>query len=240
MSPKPLQFALSSLAAAALAVASTSNALAVSLADLAAGGSIISGDKEFFDFHNITQTGDLNVALADINVVPIIGGPSIPESEFGIRFQSAQWTLAGPGLQYDLGIDFHVRQVAGRAIIHDNTLEISGGFVGDGRAQVSEGVLDHATSATLANKYVYFDAQGENLTDHHTFPASTVPPGGYTELEISKDFQMSTGAASDSRVFVSHFDQTFSQIPDGGSSAALAFVALGSVLGVFRVRRQNA
>lgn len=197
---------------------------ATTLADLAAGGSITVGDKVFYEFHNIVQTGDLSVALNDISVDPIIGGPGALETEEGIRFTSTLWTLVGPDLAYDLGFDFHVRQAAGLATITDNTLEITGNYMGDGQAQIAEGVLDHLSGATLANKYVFFDKNGAQLQDHQVYPG-----GPYVELEISKDFSMVTGSAADSRVFVSHFDQTFSQmsVPEGGPGVAGAATLCG-------------
>lgn len=201
---------------------------AVTLEDLSInGGQIIFEDKIFYGFHNVTQSGSLNVPLDQIFVDPVVGGTSGGEAEHGIRFSSSLWTLAGPGLTYDLSFDFHVLQAQNAPKITDNTLEISGGFVGTGRASISEGVIDHATSATLANKLVYFDSVGENLVDHEVFPG-----GPYVEIEISKDFAMSTGTDPNARVFVSHFDQTFSQVPEGGPSfAGLAALALITVLG---------
>ena len=194
------------------------------LADLAAGGTLTSGDKVFFEFHNITQNGDLNVPLDQIFVDSILGGPGAVEDEFGIRFSSARWSLTGAGQSYDLGFDFHVRQSAGLRLITDNTLEFSGGVFNGGSIRISEGVLDHETRLTLANKFVFADSTGAKLEDHQVFPG-----GAYVVLELSKDFAMFTGQDPQSRAFVSHFDQTFSQQgPEGGvgSTAALAIAGL--------------
>lgn len=210
------------------------SASTVTLQDLLDGGSIVNGDKEFFGFHNASQNGDLNVPYDKIFVDPILGGPGVVEDEYGIRFSSAFWTLTGPNSGYDLSFDFHVRQAAGLPLITDNTLEFTGDFVGDGRASIAEGVMDHASGATLQHKLVFFDKNGSVLLDHQVFPG-----GPYVELEISKDFAMSTGPAANSRVFVSHFDQTFSQrVPDGGPGVFGALSLVG-MLWAARNRRQQ-
>jgi hypothetical protein len=231
----PLRTARTSLLLAAALLCATRIAVqSATLEDLLVpGATIVSGDKVFSGFHNPTQVGDLSVPLNEIFVDPIVGGPGTPETEPGIRFSSALWTLTGPNLHYDLGIDFHVRTLSGAASISDNTLEFTGNWVGDGRAQVAEGVLDHLTGATVANKLVFFDKFGERLQDHEVYPG-----GPYVELEISKDFQMSTGVDPASRVFVSHFDQTFSQVPEGAPGFAAAFTVFGMLAWAGRARRQ--
>ncbi len=211
------------LLAALLGVSNAAATTVATLQDLVNGGQITVGDKVFYGFHNVTQVGDLTVPMNEIFVDPIVGGLGAPETEPGLRFSSSLWTLAGANLHYDLGFDFNVRTSDGVARITDNTLEFSGDFVSAGRAQVSEGVLDHGTGATLQHKLVFFDSAGSRLQDHEVFPG-----GPYTELEISKDFSMSTGAAADSRVFVSHIDQTFSQVPDGGPGWA-GLAAFGAI-----------
>jgi hypothetical protein len=220
---------------AALLTSAVPSARAITLEELLVpGAEVISGDKVFFEFHNVIQNGDLNVPLDEIFVDPIIGGPGPVESEFGIRFSSALWRLEGPNLHYDLGIDFHVRQASlGPSRITDNTLEITGGFEADGSAHLAEGVLDHITGATLVDKNVFFDRNGVKLQDHQVFPG-----GPYRELEISKDLALETELAVGSRVFVSHFDQTFSQ-PDSGPGTLATVAAFGLVLGLAKRARSK-
>lgn len=237
MNYKSVTWTAQALLAAVLAAIAAGNTVAapVTLADLAAGGTVTSGDKVFFDFHNITQNGDLNVPLDQIFVDPILGGPGAVEIEYGIRFTSAQWSLTGPGLSYDLGFDFHVRQSANQSLITDNTLEFTGGVFNGGTIRISEGVLDHVSRATLANKFVFADSSGSKLEDHQVFPG-----GPYRELEISKDFAMTTGQDGQSRAFVSHFDQTFSQkqVPEGGVGATAA-LALAGLVGFATINRKR-
>ncbi len=64
------------------------------------------------------------------------------------------------------------------------------------------------------------------------------PGGPYRELEISKDFSMSTGNGQNDRVFVSHFDQTFSVIPEAKTS--LSSLGLAAMAGYCFIRRRAA
>ncbi len=232
-----INWKMQALLAAVFAAISAGSAVAapVTLAGLVAGGTVTSGDKVFFEFHNVTQVGDINVPLDEIFVDPILGGPGAVEVEYGIRFSSALWSLTGPGLSYDIGIDFHVRQSARQALITDNTLEFTGGVFNGGTIRIAEGVIDHATRVTLANKFVFADSTGAKLEDHQVFPG-----GPYVELEISKDFAMTTGQDQQSRAFVSHFDQTFSQkqVPEGGVGATAA-LALAGLVGFATINRKR-
>lgn len=206
----------------------------ITLADLMEEGArIVSGDKVFFNFHTLVQVGELQVPANEIFVSPIIGGPGLQDTEYGIRFSSAMWTLTGEDQHYDFSVDFSVRQINGLRLITDNTLEITGGYVGSGRAEIAEGVVDPA-GLTLANKLVFFDQFGARLLDHQEFTG-----GPYDVVLISKDFTMSTGEGADSRVFVSHFDQTFSQVAVPEATSSLLLLGLGMLgCAVFRWRRQ--
>jgi hypothetical protein len=57
----------------------------------------------------------------------------------------------------------------------------------------------------------------------------------YAVINISKDFSMTTGADPLSQVFVSHFDQTFSQVPEPSCVMLLGF-GLGGLALVWRRR----
>lgn len=208
----------------------------VSIADLLLpNATITSGDKEFFNFRNATQSGSIFVGWDSIYVDPITGGPGSPETESGIRFSSALWTLAGPNLSYDLSVEFNVRTVSGLPLITGNTLEMTGGFIGDGSASVDEVIVDQLTQAPLGTNNVFFNTSAQIAQDTAAFPG-----GPYEELEIRKDFSASTGATAGSRVFVSHFDQTFQQVPEPGSAAIAALSALVIIGGTSRSRARHA
>lgn len=217
----------------AVSYLTASDARAVTLADLLQpNAEIISGDKRFFNFENYLQSGDLNIPASTIDVFPISStGPS--GVEYGLRFQrSSGWELAGPNLSYDMSLDFVVSRLDQLPWIKDNTLEITGNHVGGGESHIVEGVTDFDSMATLANKEVFINIGNtgvDKLIDHQNFSQLSA------FVKVSKDFQLQTRESQLDNIFVSHFDQTFSQLPEP-SSAILAVVA---ALGLFRVARRR-
>jgi hypothetical protein len=206
------------LAATLFWVASAARA-ATFLELLQPGASITHGGLVFYNFRNVTQSGDLSVGLDSIAVEPVTDAP-VP-TEFGLRFSSAQWTLAGPNLVYDLSFDYNVRTLSGLPLITENTLRLTGGAIGNGSASVTEDVVDQLSGTPLVTKIVFFDENNQTLQDHKDFPA-----GPYTEVDIGTSFHAATGAAAGSRVFVSHFDATFAQVPETGPTLLAGFSLL--------------
>ncbi len=197
-------------------------AKAVSLADLLQpNAAITSGNLVFFGFHNATQRGDLNIPFSEIFVDPIVGGPGAAGTEFGIRFSSSQWSLTAPCMEYDLGLDFRVRTFSGQPLITDNTLRFAGGLTGQAMSAVGEAVLD-VRGRSLASKLVFLNENFQKYEHHKTFR-----DGPYSEIQISKDFAMMTGEQPGSTVTVTHFDQTFSQVPEGGPGLFATFSLFG-------------
>jgi hypothetical protein len=208
---------------ALLFTASNAVSQTLTLADLAIPGtSITNGDKVFFNFQNISQVGDLTVPLGSIYVVPIIVG-----ADYGIQFQSSLWSLSGTGQNYDLGFTFQVMTADGQALIDDNSLLVTGAIDFDGATHIAETITDTSFSP-LASSLVYITSTGQNFVDHEVFPG-----GPYAVIDISKDFSMTTGADPLSQVFVSHFDQVFSQVPEPSSAL---FLGLGGLALVWRRR----
>jgi hypothetical protein len=217
-------FVTGALAAGALLLTAPNAVSQETLADLASGGSITNGDKVFSNFSNISQVGDLSVPLSSIYVEPIdVGG------DLGIRFESALWSLSGADQNYDLSFNFQVSTTSGQALIEDDTLAMTGGINADGATDIAEGVTD-TNANTLASNYVYLNSDGQQLTDNESLTNSP-----YAVINISKDFAMTTGADPSSQVFMSHFDQTFSQVPE--PSIALLFGLGGLGMLVFRRRK---
>jgi hypothetical protein len=209
----------------------------VTLQYLLDGGTIDSGDKHFFNFHDFTQAGDLFVPATQIFVFPIINGPGLSEEEYGIRFQSSRWLLNGVNQTYDLALDFNVSITEPAFRFSDNTLEVTGGIAGDASILIAEGVIDELTGDSLANKLVFILNSGVKLQDHQEFTHTAL------ELEISKDLAMFTGPLG-GIAFVSHFDQSFSQtvspVPEPGTWAA-GFAMTALVGGqIWRRRQQGA
>jgi hypothetical protein len=214
---------------ALLSVSSTAGA--VTLLDLQNGDSIIVDGLVFFDFRNITTAGTISVDLADITVDPLTaGGPS--NNERGLRFSSTDWVLEGANQNYDLAFDFSVRTLSGADWIIDNTLEVTGGIEGEADIDIAEGVTDHATDQTLANKFVFIHQDDVKLIDHQEFAFRSA------YIDVSKNFAMRTLDDPNARAFVSHFDQTFST-PEPGTMAMLGSAVGLTGLGWIRRRRSR-
>ena len=224
--------AMVTLMAGALCGPVTSGRALTSMADLQAGGAITNGNLIFNSFQNINQTGDLSVNLADIGVMPLLS-----DGNYGISFQSANWSLAGTGLNYDLAFDFHVSTLNQAATIEDNALTIVGGSEEGGHAMVAENVVTLG-AVSLASELVYINQIGTGL-DHTMDSAIFVgyPPTAQSVIAIHKDFAMTTTGEDDPpMIFVSHIDQTFSQVPE---PASLSFLLVfgGALMGWRRLRR---
>ena len=215
------------LAAGLLFASSSHVSAAITLADLLVpGASITSGNLVFDHFANANGVGDISVANNDIYVLQIQTG-----ADYGIRFQSAYWTLTGSNLNYDLAFEFRVHTLDNSALIEDNTLTIVGSNSGPGHSQIAENVLA-MDSTVLANELVFINQIG---TGANVFTASETftgyPPVAQSEVAVHKDFAMTTTDSNPTAsIFVSHFDQTFSQVPELGSATLLG-LGLAGLLG---------
>lgn len=207
------------------------------LSDLLNGGEIVSGDKLFFGFENYLQSGNLNIDPATIDVFSIATLQPNGTTEYGIRFQrSGGWELEGANKLYDMSLDFLVTTTLPGVFISDNTLEFTGNHVGGGEAHLVEGVTDFQTGDTLANKEVFINIANtgvDKLIDHQIFAhfAKTIA--------ISKDFQLQTRDSANDNIFVSHFDQTFSQVPEPGSVILMGIGGLAVIGYRRRIRRER-
>lgn len=210
-----------------LASISTSQAV-TTMQDLQSGGSIASGGLLFSNFSNITQMGDLNVALSDIAVVPISTA-----GNDGIRFQTAMWALVGAPKSYDLAFDFQVSAVNSGETIAGNSLLITGSPNFEGHARIAETVTDLSTNS-LASELVFVNQVGtgsNQLSDSSSFTSAS------QTISVHKDFAMTTtGSNPSSEIFVSHFDQTFVVVPEPSSFVLMGVGAAGLAL----MRRRQA
>jgi len=108
-------------------------------------------------------------------------------------------------------------------LITDDTLEITGAthLLGD-TANISEVISLPDEGGTVATSLVYINPTGAYTEDN-----ADLVGGPYSVIEVAKDFAMVTGSNPGSQVFVSHFDQTFSQVPEPSSAL---FLGLGSLV----------
>ena len=212
--------------------ASIGNVSAITtMADLLAGGTFTSCNLVFYGFSNFTQTGDLTVTTSDIGIAAVISG-----GDSGIRFQSAMWSLTGSNQNYDLAFDFKVTTVSTLPVIEGNTLTIIGSATGPGHAQLAETVQTLGLGS-LAGEFVYVNQVGTGadfLSDHQTFAG--YPPTAQTAVFVQKDLALTTtGSDPAASIFVSHFDQYFSVVPEPCSS-----VLFGLGMAGLLVRRRRA
>jgi len=218
---------VATLVAGALCASITSSRAQVSMAYLSAGGSITNGNLVFHNFANVTQNqADLTVNPSDIEVFNITSG-----GESGLRFQYGGWALSGADKHYDLSFNYQVSTLDGSIVIDDNSLAMIGSYDAKGWSHISETAttLGSGTLDTLGT-YLNDATLGNHLIDANTFAVQS-------DLNIAKDFALDTtvGGALDN-IAVSHFDQTFSVIPEPASAALIVLLG-GGLMGLRRFRR---
>ncbi|MGB2997606.1 MAG: PEP-CTERM sorting domain-containing protein [Phycisphaerae bacterium] len=201
-------------------------AVPVTLADLLPGGtmtSIIVEDKEFYDFggYSSVATG----GASPVDPATIFVSPDLFGEEIGLQFQSASFSASSLQSQ-DTLFDFYV--VTHGMLINDNTLRMTGAASGTGRVTVIETVRTVDDLDTLASKIVQAGAGELNLTHHMVFPYPVLA------VHVSKDIGLTGGTQGFASV--SHFSQTFSQIPE---PATFVLMGLGVVVSLVARRRRK-
>jgi hypothetical protein len=156
--------------------------------------------------------------------------------DYGIRFQAAEWTLAGANLSYDLAFDFHVSTADLTPTMTSNGLAIIGGTSGSGHAQIAETVVE-VSNNSLAGKLVYLNQTG---TGNNRFIDSSAFAGpAQSEVVVHKDFAMTTtGGDPTAQVFASHFDQT-STVTEVPEPSTLALSLMGGLASLLALRRRS-
>lgn len=214
----------------------TSQAATTTLLDLVNGGTITSGDKLFYDFRDVIETGDISVPLNQIFVTSIQVG-----DDYGIAFTSAGWSLAsnGPAVSYDLDFTYNVMATAPGYTIIGAGLSMVAAHQGGGRAQIEEDLLTTGLGF-VGDMNVFLNAPPLGLSD--LVDSDSWSPPGYTTLVVEKDFGMfipgfvPVDQFDIHSVAVSEFNQTFAQIiPEPSSVLSTALLLTSGML----VRRRG-
>ena len=205
------------------------------IAEIQAAGGIIIGDK-LFDTFTVRTTNSTNAiapGAGEILITPIqelIPGAAFG-GDFGMIFNGAWSSPAGQ--LADSTIQFHgsiLPEYVDRGYaFKDNSLWITAFGVANntdaGAVSVSENVYaEHPGTgiAPIVNKFVYYKGSTDNyLLDHQDFPEPL------TDIWIIKDVVAYGGVGTVGMAHLSEFYQTFSQVPEPGTLALLAFGAIG-------------
>ena len=190
---------------------------AMPLSDLLPGGSnssIVSGDKEFFNFKLLIDTlGGLvlsiktgpGAAVANATLIEVVPTSLPPGPEFGLKFigTNATWSIGG-GSSQTTSFAYDVRVPSQTNLISDNTLFLVGGTSSQGGiVSVTETVLD-ALGVEIATKTVTVPSFKDVAVFSPPQPLITVK---------TTIFLDTTGDSNGSASIDTSYIQTYSQVP---------------------------
>jgi hypothetical protein len=236
-----------------VAGAGRGEAASYNLADLLAGGSFISGDKLFSNFHNFTETGSkAPLGEANIYLTPISqpnrnltdpgnwplppGQPACGEpcaTEYGFRL-SGDWDLV-QNEDYNLGLDYTVTALTD-CEIYANEIEITGN-ASNAEIDVSEGVTSGPLTLAIKGARIH-DPGLDQLIDRQYFTSSlTGLPICVKSADVSMGIQLKTLDVLGSQASLEHVDVFYAQaIPEPSTYALLLLGSAGVGLMVRRKR----
>jgi hypothetical protein len=229
------------VALCAVFAATSTRALAVPLADLIQGQTVMADDKLFSNWQ-LTQldlTGDAVADLDMIDVTPLTDDPLNP----GLKFTAPVGAL---GTDFDnagnssanLVFSFDAQTTDGRPLIKDNSLLING-FVFDSGPQalinISETISD-ASGIALEGKFVQAqpsDVGMEGLLPSHFDEANFAPQAS---VHVVKMIEI-IGPGMFDGAFLTMFEQRFSQVPE---PSCTAFACIAVLFGLACHRQRSA
>ena len=217
----------------------TSSAILVTLQDLENGQTLVVNDKLFDQWDvTVTTTGTGTGPLDKIEVTLLGDDPLNP----GLKFTNMKafdplglglGVFPGPG-SVTMDIHFRVSTLSGAALIKDNSLLING-FVFDSNPPASitiEETIQDATGNELGTKLAFAN-NNSTLGDASLFDEANFAP--QSEIFVWKQIFID-GLGTNDGVFLTMFEQRFSQVPEPTS---LILASLG-LLGIGWRRRKRA
>jgi hypothetical protein len=235
-----------------VAGAGRGEAASYNLADLLAGGSFISGDKLFSNFHNFTETPGLEVGAANITLSTISqpnrnltdpvnwplppGQPACPPpcaTEHGFRI-AADWDFT-QNQSYNMGLDYTVTAI-GDCKIYASEIELTGNAL-NGEIDASMNVTSGPLTVAINGAWVHDPGLDNSLDREYFTNNQTGLPICVTTAHVSLGLQLEAFNLVGAQAGAEHIDIYFAQaIPEPSTYALLLLGSAGVGLMVRRKR----
>jgi len=237
-----------------VAGAGRSEAAPVSLQSLLNGGTLVSGDKVFSNFHNFTEPPGMEVGAANIFLTAISQpnrnlndpgnwplppgqpacGSELCPTEYGFRIFTANWDVAA-GQGYNMGLDYTVT-ATGACDIYAAEMELTGhatNGTADADMNITAGPLTLAVLGTFTH-----DPGPDTTIDREYFTNSiTGNPICVKVADVSMSLDLSALNVLGAEATVGHVDVYFAQaVPEPSTYALLLLGSAGVGLMVRRKR----